>query len=153
MFEIEEIDSIQTLILSGEVDLDNSSKAREMMLSIVEKNQDINIDLSKVEYIDSSGVAVLVEAMQLTQRTGKKFSVVNVSSQVMAVLELAHLDKILPISNVMSSENDNEVEDNPFSGQDNPFASSGDAETEALDSSSDQETKEPETPSNNPFIG
>ena len=153
MFEIEEIDSIQTLILSGEVDLDNSSKAREMMLSIVEKNQDINIDLSKVEYIDSSGVAVLVEAMQLTQRTGKKFSVVNVSSQVMAVLELAHLDKILPISNVMSSDNDIEVEDNPFSGQDNPFASSGDEQVEDSSPSDESEINESETPSNNPFIG
>jgi len=153
MFEIQEIDSINTLILSGEVDLDNSPRARDMMLSIVEKNQDINIDLSGVDYIDSSGVAVLVEAMQLTQKTGKKFSVVNVSSQAMAVLELAHLDKILPISNVLSLNNDNEVEDNPFSDQDNPFASSGDAETEALDSSTEHETNEPETPSNNPFIG
>jgi len=153
MFEIEEIDSIQTLILSGEVDLDNSSKAREMMLSIVEKNQDINIDLSKVEYIDSSGVAVLVEAMQLTQKTGKKFSVVNVSSQVMAVLELAHLDKILPISNVMSSDNDIEVEDNPFSGQDNPFASSGDDLVEDSSPSDESDINESETPSNNPFIG
>jgi len=153
MFEIQEIDSINTLILSGEVDLDNSPRARDMMLSIVEKNQDINIDLSGVDYIDSSGVAVLVEAMQLTQKTGKKFSVVNVSSQAMAVLELAHLDKILPISNVMSSDNDIEVEDNPFSGQDNPFASSGDDLVEDSSPSDESDINESETPSNNPFIG
>ena len=48
-------------------------------------------------YIDSSGVASLVEGFQTAKKKGLKFGLIGVSEAAMSVLELARLDKVFPI--------------------------------------------------------
>ena len=55
------------------------------------------VDLSQVEYIDSSGVASLVEGYQTAKKQSLKFGLVGVSDAAMSVLKLARLDKVFPI--------------------------------------------------------
>ena len=55
------------------------------------------VDLSQVTYIDSSGVASLVEGYQTAKKSDLKFALVGVSEPAMSVLELARLDKVFPI--------------------------------------------------------
>jgi len=62
-----------------------------------EKN--LLIDLGKVSYIDSSGVASLVEGYQTAKKQTLKFGLVGVSDAAMSVLKLARLDKVFPIHN------------------------------------------------------
>ena len=52
------------VVLAGEIDLEQSPKAREILLESVGRGLPVLVDLSAVEYIDSSGVASLVEALQ-----------------------------------------------------------------------------------------
>jgi anti-sigma B factor antagonist len=86
----------------GEVDLEHSPKAREVLLECVAKERDIFVDLSGVSYIDSSGVASLVEAFQSTRKQGTGFSLVAVNPAAMRVLELARLDKIFTIHDTLA---------------------------------------------------
>jgi anti-sigma B factor antagonist len=81
----------------GEVDLEHSPKARAVLLECVAKKQDVFVDLSGVSYIDSSGVASLVEAFQTSRQQGSKFALVSVSPAALRVLELARLDKVFTI--------------------------------------------------------
>lgn len=83
--------------LSGEVDLFHSPHAREVILNCLADNRSVLVDLSGVEYIDSSGVASLVEGYQTAKTSGIGFGLVNVSDAAMSVLQLAHLDKVFPI--------------------------------------------------------
>jgi anti-sigma B factor antagonist len=53
--------------------------------------------LSEVSYIDSSGVASLVEGYQTAKKKNLKFALLGVSGPAMSVLELARLDKVFPI--------------------------------------------------------
>ena len=55
------------------------------------------VDLSEVSYIDSSGIAALVEGLQNAKSKGRKFALVAVSKAVMAVLQLARLDRVFAI--------------------------------------------------------
>jgi anti-sigma B factor antagonist len=55
------------------------------------------VDLSSVTYIDSSGVASLVEALQAAKRNGGRFALVAASDPTRRVLELARLDKVFTI--------------------------------------------------------
>ncbi len=83
--------------LDGEVDLSCSPDARKQILECLEANKDLLVDLSQVSYIDSSGVASLVEGFQTAKKKSLKFGLVGVSDAAMSVLQLARLDKVFPI--------------------------------------------------------
>lgn len=89
--------SYTIVALSGEVDLYYSPKAREQILQQVNKKTNVLVDLSNVTYIDSSGVASLVEGYQLARGNKSEFGLVGVSHAAMQVLQLARLDKVFPI--------------------------------------------------------
>jgi len=81
----------------GDVDLEYSPKARRVLLDSVKQDRDVLVDLSAVRYIDSSGVANLVEAFQLSRQKGTSFALVSVNPAALRVLQLARLDKVFTI--------------------------------------------------------
>lgn len=83
--------------LKEKVDLHCSPQAREPILACLKKKQNVLVDLSAVTYIDSSGVASLVEGYQEAKNSGVKFGLVGVSKAALQVLQLARLDKVFPI--------------------------------------------------------
>jgi len=94
---VREEQGILVVSFQGEVDLEHSPKAREVLLGCVRKKQDVLVDLSGVGYIDSSGVASLVEAFQTAKKAGSAFSLVSVNPAALRVLQLARLDKVFTI--------------------------------------------------------
>ncbi len=86
----------------GDVDLEHSPKAREVLLDCVAKERDVFVDLSAVSYIDSSGVASLVEAFQSSKKKGTGFALVAVNPAALRVLELARLDKVFTIHKTLA---------------------------------------------------
>ena len=59
---------------AGEVDLEHSPQAREILLEQVGRRRRVLVDLSAVDYIDSSGIASPVEAFQKAKKTGIPFA-------------------------------------------------------------------------------
>lgn len=90
------------IALQGEVDLHFSPLARDHILQHLKSQEDVLIDLSAVSYIDSSGIASLVEGFQLARSKKLKFGLVGVSQAARQVLQLARLDKVFPIKNSVS---------------------------------------------------
>jgi anti-sigma B factor antagonist len=85
------------IALEGDVDLEHSPTAREVLLGGVAKGKSVFVDMSGVTYIDSSGVASLVEAFQQAKQKNAGFALVSVNPAAMRVLELARLDKVFTI--------------------------------------------------------
>ena len=83
--------------LDDEVDLSCSPDARKQILDCLGANKHLLVDLSQVTYIDSSGVASLVEGYQTAKKKSLKFGLIGVSDAAMNVLQLARLDKVFPI--------------------------------------------------------
>lgn len=83
--------------LSGEIDLENAGAVRRAILDNLKKGKDVLIDLSQVTYIDSSGIASLVEGLQVARKQKNDLILVAVSQRVRRVLELARLDKVFAI--------------------------------------------------------
>jgi anti-sigma B factor antagonist len=96
-FRVVEANGANTVFLSGDIDLERSPEARTALLATVKKGRPVIVDLSEVSYMDSSGVASLVEAFQRARAANLDFSLARVSSQVLKVLTLARLDKIFTI--------------------------------------------------------
>lgn len=83
--------------LSGDIDLESSPKVRSVLLESVGARRGVLVEMSAVSYIDSSGVASLVEAYQSARRAKTPFALVAVSETAMRVLELARLDQVFAI--------------------------------------------------------
>ena len=90
------------VILSGDVDLQTTSDLKTEITKISGVSQ-LEIDASSVTYIDSSGVAVLLMARQFCAQQNIALSLPSISAAVHRVLEIAKLDKILPIGQVVNS--------------------------------------------------
>lgn len=95
--EQETVDGCLLIRLSGEVDLSWSQQVRDAVLAALGKSTRVGVVLSEVSYIDSSGIAALVEGFQNARSKGSGFALVAVSDAVRAVLELARLDRVFPI--------------------------------------------------------
>jgi anti-sigma B factor antagonist len=83
--------------LRGEVDLSWSPQVRRALLDALAQADAVGVDLSAVGYIDSSGIAALVEGLQYARTHGQRFVLVAVSDAVRAVLELARLDRVFTL--------------------------------------------------------
>jgi len=83
--------------LEGEVDLSCSPALRKELLERTFERRDIVVDLSGVGYIDSSGIAGLVEAYQGARANGTRFVLAAPSEPVLRVLRLARLDRVFTI--------------------------------------------------------
>lgn len=90
-------DPFEVIALAGEVDLKSSPELREELLSRLKKGRDVLIDLSQVTYIDSSGIASLVEGYQVAKGQKQRFGLVGVSESARQVLQLARLDRVFDI--------------------------------------------------------
>lgn len=85
------------VVLGGEVDLSWSAQVRREVLDALTRAPRVAVDLSAVTYIDSSGIAALVEGFQNARGKGQPFELVSVSAPVLAVLKLARLDRVFQI--------------------------------------------------------
>ena len=95
--QIEDRTPYKLVRLSGDVDLHSSPKAREAILGCLKQKMPLLVDLSAVNYMDSSGVASLVEGYQTAKKLGLEFGLVAVAQSAMNVIKLARLDKVFPI--------------------------------------------------------
>ena len=95
--EVREEGQALVVTLAGEVDLETSPDARRVLLDAVGRKRPVLVDLSGVEYIDSSGMASLVEALQQAKRNGQVLALVAVSEAALRVLRLARLDQVFPV--------------------------------------------------------
>lgn len=80
----------------GEVDLSWSQQVRDVILVALDRGG-VGVELARVTYIDSSGIAALVEGFQRARSSGRRYGLIAASKQVLAVLQLARLDKVFPL--------------------------------------------------------
>ncbi len=81
------------LPLHGALDLHVSPQVGDELRSIIrQKPKRVVVDLSDVNYVDSSGLAVLIGGMQAIERGGGLLMLAGVQQEVFTILESARLD-------------------------------------------------------------
>ena len=83
--------------LSGEIDMEEAPKVRRALLDSLKKKRDILVDLALVTYIDSSGIASLIEGLQAARKQKNDLALVSVSQSALRVLELDHLQRVFVV--------------------------------------------------------
>ena len=91
-------DAPNVLPLEGEIDLHVSPRIAAALGAIIEqKPTRLVVDLSAVSYIDSSGLAVLIEGMQNVEAYGGKLVLAGLQDNVRPIFEIARLDQVFLI--------------------------------------------------------
>jgi anti-anti-sigma factor len=89
----------QLISIRGEIDLHNSPELRAEILRLLAQSTltKFIMNLAEVPYMDSSAIAVLVEALQKMRKVGGRIFLTNLQPRVKGLLEIARLDSIFVI--------------------------------------------------------
>ena len=86
------------LVLEGEIDLHESPAVKERLRQMLEsKPPRVFVDLTGVKYIDSSGLAVLIGAMQQISAYGGSLALYGIHENVKAIFHISRLDQVFRI--------------------------------------------------------
>ncbi len=102
--EVRETGGWYVIAVRGEVDLNSSPQLRKAVLAGIERTPRVAVDLGGAQYMDSSGVATLVEALKSATEKHKKFVLVSASVAVTRVLELARLNSLFDMRATLDKE-------------------------------------------------
>lgn len=91
-------DGLHVVRLSGEVDLHHSVELREVLgRHAEEKRPALLVDFTEVTYIDSAGLATLVEYVQRTIGHGGRVALGGVNERLRTIFDIARLDQVFAI--------------------------------------------------------
>ena len=84
--------------LEGDIDLHVSPAVSESLNAMIKKKPErIVIDLSRVTYIDSAGIAVLILSMQQVEAYGGKFFLSGLQETLRLIFETSRLERVFRI--------------------------------------------------------
>ena len=94
-YKITEENNISTVFLDGEIDMDKTEAAKEAIFPLIDAGKEVHLNLSNVQYMDSSGISVLIESHQKALEKNTKVIIKDVSKSVLKVIMMAKLEQIL----------------------------------------------------------
>jgi len=87
------------ITVSGELDLASGGALEEEFLRVAESDApQVVVDLRKLEFMDSTGLSILVKAHQRAQEAGQRFGLVRGSQQVQRLLSLTGVAERVPFA-------------------------------------------------------
>ena len=92
----------KVLHLTGEIDLSNSSEVRRCLLDIINQGNSVVVDFSDLTYIDSSGMATLVEGLNMAKKKALSLMIASANGAPLQVLELTRLNQVFSLVDSVS---------------------------------------------------
>jgi anti-sigma B factor antagonist len=90
--------TIPIISISGDIDLESSPQLRDFLKpKSAQKVPRLLLDFAGVNYIDSSGLATLIEYFQAVQGFGGKLALASLSPRVKNVFEIVRLEQIFAL--------------------------------------------------------
>ena len=85
-YKVTEEGNVATIHLDGEIDMDVTEKAKEVIFPHIEEEKEVHLNLNNVQYMDSSGISVLIESHQKALEKNTKVIIKDVSKSVLKVI-------------------------------------------------------------------
>lgn len=95
----EDKSGISVFTVSGDIDINSSPDMKKGFEKVFKDKKDkVVIDLKNVGYVDSSGLATIVEIFKNMRSYGGKLKLAGLSDKVIGLFEITKLDKLFDIS-------------------------------------------------------
>ena len=88
--------------LSGDIDHHSAKDVRDSVDDLIKNNNpaEFELDLSAVEFMDSSGLGLVLGRYKKQNDIGGKMKILNPTNRIMQILQLAGVEKIIKIEKV-----------------------------------------------------
>ena len=92
-------DGVLYVKLSGDIDHHSAKSVRDSVDDLIRRNNpvELELDLSAVDFMDSSGLGLVLGRYKKQTDMGGKMKIVNPTRRVMQILQLAGVEKIVRI--------------------------------------------------------
>lgn len=95
-YTIQDTEDGLVVILEGEFDLYSSVDLRKLLLErVAAEPLDICLDCSGVDYIDSSGMGLIMQLYAILKKNNRTFTIKGLSESIMKLFRAIRLDKAL----------------------------------------------------------
>jgi anti-sigma B factor antagonist len=99
-----EIAGHQVVHVRGEVDVYTSSVLRERLIELIDGGaRSVVVDLSRVDFLDSSGLGVLVGALKRLRTTEGDLSLVVASDKLLKIFKITALDRVFALHDTVEA--------------------------------------------------
>jgi anti-sigma B factor antagonist len=96
--DVSKVDSYAVVSVAGEIDVYTAPKLREKLIELVsEGTYDVVVDLEKVDFLDSTGLGVLVGALKRVKAHDGSLSLVCTQDKILKIFKITGLTKVFPI--------------------------------------------------------
>ncbi len=92
----EDRDGLAVLTVSGDIDVDTAWRLREELTTLL-AGQDVVVEMSEVEFLDSTGLGVLVAGYRQARSSGHQMAIAGAPQRVLDILELTRLTTIFAL--------------------------------------------------------
>lgn len=94
----DETNKIWNVQLDGEVDIYTAGSLKDAFMKMLEENKEnMRIDAEKLDYIDSTGLGVLIGVLKKLKEEEKNIIISNIKPSIKKLLNITGLDKIFVI--------------------------------------------------------
>ncbi|MBM9546679.1 STAS domain-containing protein [Leptospira sp. 201903074] len=110
---------IKTIEIAGKFDIESTEEFESIFAKLIEPNPSIvSIDMSRLDYIDSSGIGSLIKSLNSLKNKKGKLILVGMKPMIQNVFKLAKLDMFFEIMNAndfqskyVSNDSDSDIDD------------------------------------------
>jgi anti-sigma B factor antagonist len=95
---VRDVGEAKVVEVEGDVDLGSSPAFRRTLFDLLPHSPRVVLNLQAIRYIDSSGIATLIEVFKDSQRLKMQFVLFGLSPAVEQVFRLTHVNRIFTIS-------------------------------------------------------
>ena len=96
--KVEKVKDVSVVILEGEINVNNASELRAALKKLVDEgSRKISVDLENVSFIDSSGLAVLIEAVQNLEPLKGELRLCHVNASIQGIFRITKIHKLINI--------------------------------------------------------
>lgn len=94
---VRDVGPAKVVEVDGDVDLGTSPDLRRTLFDALPTVRTLALNLAAIRYIDSSGIATLIEVLKRAQQLGKAFVLFGLSPAVLEVFRLTHVIRVFPV--------------------------------------------------------
>lgn len=94
---VRDVGNAKVVEVEGDVDLGTSPDLRRTLFETLRSAAKLALNLAAIRYIDSSGIATLIEVLKDSQRLNKQFVLFGLSPAVEEVFRLTHVIRIFQV--------------------------------------------------------
>ena len=88
----------RVLRFDGDIHFANANDVREILFDALRNGaRDLVIDLSRVEFLDSCAIGVMIKVLKTVQDRGGRLILAGVNRHILKILDITHLNNVLEI--------------------------------------------------------